>query len=86
MHKTILRKMLPDYDDNLYSVEYEYTVWIRSSELESIMTDLYSNILGEDSISFEFILQLMMQIKLDLCRNISKREVKFNGDIRIKKA
>lgn len=56
MHKTILKKMLPDYDDNLYSVEYEYTVWIRSSELESIMTDLYSNILGEDSISFEFIL------------------------------
>lgn len=85
MHHTILKKMLPEYDDNMYSVEYEYTVWIKSAELESIMNDLYSNILGEDSISFEFILQLMMQLKLDLCKTITKREVKFAGDIRIKK-
>ncbi|CAD8191012.1 unnamed protein product [Paramecium pentaurelia] len=68
IHQNILKKMLPEYDDKMYQIESEFIIWINSHELEQVMMDIHNFIVNEETLSFELILNLMMQMKLSLCK------------------
>ncbi|CAD8096550.1 unnamed protein product [Paramecium sonneborni] len=73
LHQKILKKMLPEYDDKMYQIELEFIIWVNSYELEQIMMDIHNSIISQETLTFEFILDLMMQMKINLCKKETQK-------------